>query len=152
MSLNKIYALTTCTTGPPAPNVNGANLDVIRSTLLLAAKGVHEQGKNIYLAQVILGVLRAKMGPDEKQLVGRVIYDRMDGSGVNSGGVGANDGADGSDKGVTAAGTQLKEVRSRLLPSAVSFSGDPEVHRLGNLVNQQMRLDEGGDDKEADEE
>jgi hypothetical protein len=127
-------------------------LDVIRSTLLLAAKGVHEQGKNIYLAQVILGVLRAKMGPDEKQLVGRVICDRMDGSGVNSGGVGANDGADGSDKGVRAADTQLKEVRSRLLPSAVSFSGDPEVHRLGNLVNQQMRLDDGGDDKDADEE
>lgn len=169
MSLGKIQALSV------APHRNeelDKMIDQTRSTLLLAVSGLHEQGRNIYLAQVILGVLRGKMGEVEKELVSRFIGGEEKasvggmGGGVNGGGgstksssnsdddVSGSDGEDGAAKQPQQAAGPAGEAKSRLLPSAANFSDNPEKHRLGNLVSgmKQMRVDDETRVGDIDEE
>lgn len=132
ISLNRI--LTSTTTDTRDPSCSG-ELDATRSTLILAAKGMHDQGKSHYLCQVTLRMLKIKMGPAERDLLGKVIGD-----------------ADGDDKETPQEQQVLREVRSKLAPSAVSIADSPEMHRLENLVREHMRLDGGGEEGDEDED
>jgi hypothetical protein len=97
-------------------------LTALRSTLFLAAKGVHEQGQSYFVAKALLKTLRAKMSPAEQQMLAAIIGD----TGVPEPGV----------------VQQMRQVRSDLLPSATSFADDPGVHRLGHLV-EELNMEEG---------
>ena len=158
MSLNRVQALTSgSNSNCPAPDPSSsALLAATRSTLALAAKGMHDQGRSHFIDQVTLRVLRAKMGPDERQLLAQVLGDGGDGGRSRS--ASPDDGRLASvsdmDRAVAAAEARMREVRSRFLPSAVSFADDPELHRLGQLVSEQMRLDgdEAGPREEDEDE
>ncbi|KAK4154424.1 nitrogen assimilation transcription factor nirA [Chaetomidium leptoderma] len=123
------------TPSPPRNNPSTTNtedkttttteINTLRSTLFLAAKGIHEQGQSYFVGKALLRTLKAKMSPVEQQLLAQIIGDAED-----------------RDPRVVA---QMRHVRSRVLPSALSFADDPEVHQLGRLVEE---LGLGGDDGE----
>lgn len=115
MTLQRIASLPPTTTDPSAAR----QLTTLRSTLILAAKGIHAQGANYFLNKPILRALTAKMGAAERQLLGQVI--------------GVDAISDSADAGVAA---QMSQVRSKVLPSAISLGDDPEMHRLGRLVEE----------------
>jgi hypothetical protein len=113
---------------------SGGALTALRSTLFLAAKGVHEQGHSYFVAKALLKTLRAQMPPAEQQMLGAIIGD-----------------AGAPEPGVA---QQMRQVRSDLLPTATSFADDPEAHRLSHLV-EELNVKEGiaeeEDEGEGDE-
>jgi hypothetical protein len=127
--------------GPLGASANGAisktsatpNIIELRATLLLACKGLHEQGQSYFVNKAILRALKAKMGPVEQQLMAQII--------VNT---------DEVEPGVA---PQMRYVRSKVLPSAIAYTGDTEGHRLGHLMEQLTLGDEegSGDEKDADQ-
>ncbi|KXX81374.1 Nitrogen assimilation transcription factor nirA [Madurella mycetomatis] len=128
ISLNKILAAANANT----PS-NTFDLDAARSTLILAAKGLHDQGKSHFLSRVALEMLKIQMGPVERDMLGKVIGE--------------------VEEDTTKKLQELQIIRgvkSKFVPSAVSIADDPEVHRLGYLVSRYMRLEDGqgeGDDE-----
>ncbi|GAB1321084.1 hypothetical protein MFIFM68171_11294 [Madurella fahalii] len=124
ISLKKILAAAD--TNAPS---NPCDLDSTRSTLILAAKGIHDQGKSHYLCRVTFQMLKNKMRPAERDMLGTVIGEVED---------------DANKK--FQEQQILRGVRSRLVPSAVSIADDPELHRLGTLVSQHMQLEEGDEE------
>lgn len=131
ISLNKILAAAanTNTNIPP----NQSDLDAARSTLILAAKGIHDQGKSHFLSRVTLEMIKVQMGPVERDMLGKVIGEVEE---------------DATKK--LHELQLLRGVKSEFVPSAVSITDDPEVHRLGYLVNQYLRLEDR--QGEADDE
>lgn len=127
-STNGATGRTTTTTTTATPNINE-----LRATLLLACKGLHEQGQNYFVDKAILRALKAKMGPVEQQLLSQII--------VNT---------DEAEPEVT---PQMRNVRSKVLPSAIAYTGDTEEHRLGHLVEKLTLGDDdgSGDEREADQ-
>jgi hypothetical protein len=108
-SLNRINA-----------NIASPDLDEIRSTLILAAKGLHDLGQMYYLSQMTLRLLKDRMRPEEVVLLNQI--------------------ADLKDVEDNATRVQMSEVQSRWPPSMVSITDDPEAQRLGNLIQQYMEM------------
>jgi hypothetical protein len=124
------------TTTPPCPSTAptlAQTLRTLRSTLLLTGQGLHAQGASYFLPKAILRTLRAKMPPAEQLLLGQVIGDT----------------GEQAEPGVVA---QMRQVRSRVLPSAISFEDDPEVHRLGHLLKELGLGDAKGEEGEGEGE
>ncbi len=110
------------------PPPNPSELASLRATVVLAAKGLYDQGQNYFVDKAMLCTVQAKMGPDERQLLGQVVAD--------------------AEIVAPSVAAQMRHVRSRVLPSAISFRDDPEVHRLGRLV-EELKL--GGQSSVEDE-
>ncbi|KAK0736367.1 hypothetical protein B0T21DRAFT_401867 [Apiosordaria backusii] len=75
-SLSKVHSAAT-----ENDDIDGStnnNLRATQATLLLAAKGLHEQSSSFYLDRVTLQLLRSKMRPEERQLLENEVlfYDR----------------------------------------------------------------------------
>lgn len=95
----------------------------VKSTLVLAVKGLRDQGESFYLCQVLLRLLKSKMGSGELRLLSQVAE--------------LDDAADWQER-------QMKEVRGRW-PPFIGVVDDPEAFRLSNLVKEYM-------DSHSDEE
>ncbi|KAH8646343.1 hypothetical protein BX600DRAFT_490687 [Xylariales sp. PMI_506] len=124
-----VLGFLTTNTLPPAPEPSqpaptpaaAADLEANRSSLILAAKGLRDQGRIFYLSRVTLSLLEGGMRPEEKQLLGQI-----------------NDLHDYSrDK----RRLQLHETRAR--------TGDTDAKRLDNLVQRYVGMDIGGESSPA---
>ena len=112
-------------------NLSSADLNTTRSTIVLAAKGIYDQGQCHYLGQVTLRFLKIDMRPEEKRLLDQI-------AGL----------ADDEDI-VTA--SKMNEIQARWAPSIIRVTDDPEARRLSNLVKQymDMNLDSESDRSES---
>lgn len=108
-------------------NPTSLDIDTTRSTIILAAKGMYDQGQSHYIGHVTLRFLRRSMRPEEMQLLGQV--------GIPE---------DVEDE---ATQRQILEVRARWAPSIIRITDDPEAQRLINLIKQYMGMhtDSGSD-------
>ena len=127
-------ATLSATGGDPARVAPTSDLHSLRATLALVGKGLHEQGQSYFLNKAILRTLKAKMGSVEQKQLVHVVGD-----------------IEAAEPGVAA---QMRHVRSRLWPSALSYmDAEREVHRLGHVV-EELGLGAGGevDDEGSEEE
>ncbi|KAK2608972.1 hypothetical protein QQS21_002452 [Conoideocrella luteorostrata] len=107
-------------------NANPASLDIntTRSTIVLAAKGMYDQGQCHYIGQVTLRFIKSSMRPEETQLLGRF---------AASGDIDEDEIPE----------RHMHEIQARWAPSIIRVMDDPEAQRLSNLVQQyiDMHLD-----------
>lgn len=103
--------------GTPEP----AQLEDLRSSLALAAKGISEQGNYQYVARAISRVFDGGLDPNDKALVDSVMHqsDRIDGETIKS-----------------------SQVHTQIPVYIVSLAQDPEEQRLPNMLKQ-LSLDKG---------
>jgi hypothetical protein len=97
-----------------AVNPTDQELDEARSTLLLAAKGLNEQGKNYYLTYILFRVLAKEMDPADVSIMQTFLSLRRD---------------DGE-----ADQLRMKHVHAQYPANIVRLGDDPESQRLCNLV------------------
>jgi hypothetical protein len=95
-------------------------LEDLRSTLLLATKGLYEQSHNHYVAEALYKVIRGRMRPQEVALMRNSIDLVEDESPVKK--------------------EMLQAVRSRWPVGVVKRKEDLDEHILGNLVENYARL------------
>ena len=98
-----------------------SELEATRSTLFLTVKGIHDQGRNHYLAEILLRVIRRQMRPEDAVLLKGCIAELRDKR---------------DDR-------QVQAVHSLWPVSVLSKSDDVESHTLTNLVEQYARLNIG---------
>lgn len=131
-ALNRIAALS-ATDEDPTRAAPTSDLHSLRATLALVGKGLHEQGQSYFLNKAILRIFKARLGSIERQQLVQVVGN-----------------IEAAEPGVAA---QMRHVRSRLWPSALSYTdAEREVHRLGHVV-EELELGAGGkvDDEESEE-
>lgn len=96
-----------------------SQLETLRSTLILVAKGLHAQRKNHYLAEALFRVIRGRMRPDEVALFrGTMNID--------------DDNKERPD--------MVQTVRSHWPVSVVKKKSDLESYILANLVENYAHL------------
>lgn len=106
--------------------------EVLRSTLVLAMKGLHEQGRHLHVCKVLFRLLRDRMQPAEADILGRFVVLSGEGGGGNgSGGVG---GAEKEGEG-SAADLAL-HTRSRFPVPVVKMGDNLNDALLENLVEK----------------
>jgi len=103
-----------------ASGLGQADLDAVRSTLILAAKGIRDQGQSHYICHVTLRFFMGGMRLEEKVLLNQI--------------------ADLQDTEDDETKAQMASVQARWAPSILSVTDDPEAQRLGNLVKEYMEL------------
>ena len=95
-------------------------MDVLRSTLILAIKGLHGQCKNHYLANALFRVTRGRLPPREVALL--------------------ESNLDWKDEQLDGAPNLVQEVRSHWPVSIAKNAEDIENHLLKNLVESYAHL------------
>jgi hypothetical protein len=106
---------------------DSTDLAFIRSTLVLAAKGLHDQGQSYYLARMTLHLLKEAMRPEELEMLHQIAEFR--------------DVVD------DVARLKMHEVQSRWPPTLLRITDDPEAQRLNDLAKQYMNMSiESSDD------
>lgn len=114
----------------------GPKSDAIRSSLILAAKGLWDQGQSCYVSRTTLCLLRTRIQQAELHETELKTLDRE----VNI--VLKPDAAEC---------LQIRNVRARWPPSLASLTEDPESQRLSALVERYMRI-EGESDSESEDD
>jgi hypothetical protein len=97
-----------------ATKPSNQELDDARSTLLLAAKGLNEQGKNHYLAYVLFRVLVQEMDPADVNIMKTFLSLRRDDSEADR--------------------LRTKHVHAQYPVNVQRLGDDPDSQRLCNLV------------------
>ncbi|XWW92809.1 hypothetical protein V2A60_000736 [Cordyceps javanica] len=115
-----------------------AALEELRATVMLIAKGLHDQRHNHYLAEVLWRVLRGKMRRAELVLLRRVLS-------LDDGGAG-----DGQSSEREEPQEMLQVVRSHWPVSVVKRKEDLESKVLGKLVESYAHLNVGGGEGDGD--
>jgi hypothetical protein len=109
-----------------------SDLDANRSTLVLAVKGLRDQGETNYMARMTLRLLKDQMQPREIELLNHVAEL-----------MGALDEADY---------IKMDDVHSRWPVGRVLITDDPEAQRLDNLIKdyKELNLSSEGDQTSGD--
>ncbi|KAK7973482.1 hypothetical protein PG988_007616 [Apiospora saccharicola] len=102
------------------PSISPEKLEVLRSTLILIAKGLHSQRSNHYLAEALFRVVRGRMRLQEASLLKTTL--RFD---------------EGEEERKSA---MVQTVRSHWPVSVVKKKEDLDDHILGNLVENYAHL------------
>ena len=97
-------------------------LHYARSSLLLALKGLREQGRNYYIVRTIYYIIKNQLRPQEARLL----------QGQEDLEVESN-----KDPGL------LGEIQSAWTPTVVDISDDPSVAELSKLAKRFLKLDSG---------
>ena len=118
MSVNKITA-----------DVEHHDLDATRSTLILALKGLCDQGNASYLPRITLRFLKDSMRPEEAELADQVA------------------GLQDEDEDEL---SKMRDVRGRWAPSVISVMDDPENGRLINVAKRYFESDMVNDQASGD--
>lgn len=105
--------------------------EVLRSTLVLAMKGLHEQGRHLHVCKVLFRLLRDRMRPAEADILGRFVISSGEGGG--SGG-GSDGGGDAEGEGSEA--DLALHTRSRFPLPVVKMGEDLNASILENLVEK----------------
>lgn len=116
---------------------HGPRGEAARSSLILAAKGLWDQGQNFWVARTTLCVLRRHLEQKDFREAELPLLDREINIRLESG---------------TREHQQIREVRSRWPPTLASMTDDPEEHRLSTLVKQHMRIHMDSDDERDEDE
>lgn len=110
MSIAELKALASSSTTSSL-----AAIDDIRATLILAAKGLHDQGRNHYVSQTIYRITENQMSPDDAKLMWKFVGVRKEGSEAE----------------------QLRAtLKSKLPVNIVKITEDPETQRLGDMIKK----------------
>lgn len=112
IALAQLKALTYSPAGPSS----ATTLEDVRSSLILAAKGLHDQGQNYYLLYTIFHVVQNSMDDDDRDLMRRYVF------------------VEGEDD--QAKQLRTKRVLSQYPVSITRITDDPESQRLGNLIQK----------------
>lgn len=114
---------------------NGARLaagrgspEILRSTLVLAMKGLHDQGRNLHVCKVLFRLLRDRMQPAEADILGRFVISSVDGVGAG--------GGDGGGEGEESEADLALHTRSRFPVPVVKMGEDLDAALLENLVEK----------------
>lgn len=102
----------------------------MRSSLLLALKGLREQGRNFYITRTVYHIIKNQLRPEEARLL-----------------QGTEDPKSASDESPQLEG----EVQSAWTPIVFDIYKDPSEDELSKLAKRFLKLDSGGQsDSEAD--
>lgn len=101
-------------------DLTSSDIDITRSTIVLTAKGMYDQGQNHYIGHVTLRFLKSSMRPEEIQLLSQI--------------------AALEDVEEEVPERQMYEIQARWAPSIIRVTDDPEAQRLSNLVKQYMDM------------
>ncbi|KAF1737343.1 Nitrogen assimilation transcription factor nirA [Beauveria bassiana] len=91
-----------------------------RSTLILAAKGLHDQGKNYFMSATISRVLQSQMAPEDLDIVSQYCTSRSEQPTVQQ--------------------ARAEHVKAQYPLNIVNMSDVPEEQRLGNMIKQYEEL------------
>jgi hypothetical protein len=103
-------------------------IDALRSTLVLAAKGVYEYGRNSYLGETVSRLLRSAMAEEDLRLLKRVVD------------VSSEDG--------DRSALMAQHVRAQFPVNIFSIAEDPTARRVSNLISAYKETE---DDDKTDE-
>jgi hypothetical protein len=98
------------------PSSTSSTVDEARATLILSAKGLHDQGRSYYLSETMFNVVESRMSSEDAELMRKFVHVK---------------------KGVGEA-RQLHASRwqSQLPVNIVESTGDAEIARLSYLIGQ----------------
>lgn len=105
--------------------------EVLRSTLILAMKGLHDQGRHLHVCKVLFRLLRDRMQAAEADILGRFVIS----SGEGGGGGGSGDGG-GEGEGEGSEADLALHTRSRFPLPVVKMGEDLNAAILENLVEK----------------
>lgn len=105
--------------------------EVLRSTLVLAMKGLHDQGRHLHVCKVLFRLLRDRMRPAEADLLGRFVVSSGEG-----GGGGGDGGGEGDGEGEASEADLALHTRSRFPLPVVKMGEDLNAAILENLVEK----------------
>ncbi|KAH8677830.1 hypothetical protein BX600DRAFT_138214 [Xylariales sp. PMI_506] len=95
-------------------STHSGDLSSVRSTLILAAKGLYDQGRSFYVAQTALRLLRENMKPEDVKLLDQIPEVKDAQEMIDS--------------------IQAWEVQSRWAPGVMSITDNPDGQRINQLV------------------
>jgi len=94
-----------------------AAIDDVRSTLFLAAKGLHDQGRNYYMSQAIYNLAQSQMNSEDAELMWKFV--------------------DAKKEGREAQQLRAKHVQSQFPVNIVKITAEgPERQRLSNMIKE----------------
>jgi hypothetical protein len=100
------------------PELPAPEIDAIRSSSILCAEGLHQQGRNFYLAQVLLHVIRSGMAPEEVVILDRFVPYEFD-----------------------FRNTIINQGTSSVWPvNVMTITEDPETKALSKLVGEVIKV------------
>lgn len=160
-----IYGETVAQARPSGANVDAATLNsasttaadrdllaAVRSTILLLAKGLHDQGQSAYMGKARLRTLVAMMAPLERQLLAQILghaaSHELDDTDSNVEGIHSHDGHGvGSGGGIgrvsesehEATEADSQNMRIMILPRAIPLADHQEANRVEELAMEQGR-------------
>ncbi|PMB70555.1 Nitrogen assimilation transcription factor nirA [Beauveria bassiana] len=91
-----------------------------RNTLILAAKGLHDQGKNYFMSATISRVLQSQMAPEDLDIVSQYCTSHSEQPTVQQ--------------------ARAEHVKAQYPLNIVNMSDVPEEQRLGNMIKQYEEL------------
>jgi hypothetical protein len=95
--------------------------ETLRSTLILCLKGLHDQSKNFYLSGVVFDVMKNRLSPENRELVGKFVT------------------LQDSDADQRAIDRSQKIISDYVIP-VVNLNEPPEAGRLVNMVQEFGRM------------
>lgn len=104
--------------------------EVLRSTLILAMKGLHDQGRHLHVCKVLFRLLRDRMQPAEADILGRFVISSGEGSSTGS------SGGDDRGEGEGSEADLALHTRSRFPVPVVKMGEDLNAAILENLVEK----------------
>lgn len=97
-------------------------LELDRSSLLLALEGLHEQGRNYYMTRTIYHIMKSQLRPEEARLL---------------------QGLETPETSADESPSLMVETQSGWHPRIVDISDVPVDKELSKLANQYLKLDSG---------
>lgn len=98
--------------------------EVLRSTLVLAMRGLHDQGRHLHVCKVLFRLLRDRMRPAEEDILGRFVISSGEG------------GGEGGAEGLGSEADLALHTRSRFPVPVVKMGEDLKAAVLENLVEK----------------
>lgn len=118
--------------------------EILRSTLVLAMKGLHDQGRNLHVCKVLFRLLRDRMQPAEADILGRFVTSSVEGT--RGGGGDSAEEVEGEESEADLA----LHTRSRFPVPVVKMGEDLDAVILENLVEKYQAVNlESSDSSES---
>ena len=111
MSIAELKALTSSSTTSSL-----AAIDDVRATLILAAKGLHDQGRNYYVSQILYRITQKQMSPEDAKLMWKFVGVRTEESEAEQ--------------------LRANHVKSQFPVNIVKITDDPGTQRLGDMMKK----------------
>lgn len=111
MAMTKMKSLTSSSATSSLAVIGDA-----RATLILAAKGLHDQGHNYYMSRVMYDIFQKQMSSEDAELMGRFVDEKKEEREVEQ--------------------LRTKHMQSQSTVNIVKRTKDSEMQRLSNMVKE----------------